>query len=83
MRKLTIEEHLAEEAYLESVEIDRYWLSWDAVDGTGDGDTIGYYPTPETARTDFELSIKSDPTIHYYIIDLETGEELEHYVPND
>lgn len=75
-------DHLAEEEFLSSVEIERYWLHWEDFE-TNTGSTIDYFESIDNARKCLRDCIKENPNVYYYLVDLETGEEITSYDPND
>lgn len=75
-------DHLAEEEFLSSVEIERYWLHWEDFE-TNTGSTIDYFEDISNARQCLRDCIKENPHVYYYLEDLETGEEITSYDPND
>lgn len=75
-------DHLAEEEFLSSVEIERYWLHWEDFE-TNTESTIDYFEDIDNARKCLRACIKENPNVYYYLEDLETGEEITSYDPND
>lgn len=77
-------DHLAEEEFLSTVEIERYWIiHWQDFE-TNTGSTIDYFfEDVSVARQYLGACIKENPHVYYYLEDLETGEEITSYDPND
>lgn len=75
-------DNLAEEEFLSSVEIERYWLHWEDFE-TNTGSTIDYFEDIDSARQCLKDCIKENPHVYYYLEDLEMGEDITSYDPND
>lgn len=74
--------HYEEEKFLSEVEIERYWLHYEDFE-TNVGETVDYFKDEYDARASLVECIVENPYVHYFLCDLETGEEIVSYDPND